>query len=87
LPDTYSGVEGKFEKVYDTPDLTQRQIKANSVFERVSHLISSISYQDLLLSELIESKSETTANISPFKKYNFIYTGNSTVNSKIQGAC
>ncbi|XP_048759383.2 uncharacterized protein LOC125668981 [Ostrea edulis] len=32
--DTYSGVEGTHAKVYDIPSLTERQIKANSVFER-----------------------------------------------------
>ncbi|XP_056018429.1 uncharacterized protein LOC130054076 [Ostrea edulis] len=32
--DTYFGVEGTHAKVYDIPSLTQRQIKANSVFER-----------------------------------------------------
>jgi hypothetical protein len=39
LSDTYSGVEGTHAKVYDIPPLTDRQIKANSVFERVSPYI------------------------------------------------
>ncbi|XP_062579234.1 uncharacterized protein LOC134241172 [Saccostrea cucullata] len=34
LYDTYSGVEGTHAKVYEIPPLTERQIKANSVFER-----------------------------------------------------
>ncbi|XP_062569726.1 proto-oncogene tyrosine-protein kinase LCK-like [Saccostrea cucullata] len=35
LYDTYSGVEGTHAKVYEIPPLTERQIKANSVFERI----------------------------------------------------
>ena len=69
--DTYSGVEGSSTKIYDIPPLSECQIKANSIFERVIFLC----FLDLFFFDFIYKRTCIIV---------FWFLGNSTVYTEIQ---